>query len=167
MLNINTHKVDTVYSEGFGVKITEPFLIEVDAGSMNYIEKYEDEITINVDVVDEEGTVVGTKEVPKTVIKERTETDNYPAFSFEIEPDPVFEVIYDVYILGLPSVSGDIIHLDRTVISEEFPVAHYTGEDTIKLCLISMIVPPNCASLNDADIRVSKVVREDAGLKTE
>jgi hypothetical protein len=97
---------------------------------------------------------------------EDVETDEYPSFTFEVVPDNLVPVIYDVYLLDLPSKSGNIIHIDRTEIGED-DMAFYEGEDDLRFLLMSFSVPPNATDLDNVSINVKSVVRNDASNNTE
>lgn len=85
---------------------------------------------------------------------------NYPDFSFDIEPDSEFSVIYDAYLLELPSLSGEEVVIDRTVMTHGAE-AYYEGTDRLKFTLMSFAVQPNSVDLENTNIVIKKVVKRN------
>jgi len=80
----------------------------------------------------------------------------YPSFSFDVEADSDFDVVYDVYLLELPSLSGAQVNVDRTILGYD-QIAVYEGEDTLKFTLMSFTVKPLTVDLIDTTMLVKKV----------
>ncbi|MDQ0976606.1 hypothetical protein QFZ31_006658 [Neobacillus niacini] len=90
----------------------------------------------------------------------QVETDTYTNFNFDVVSDTEFDVIYDVYLLDLPSISGQAVHVDRTEIGGD-QFAFYTGEDKLRFLLVSFLVPANTTDLANVEIKVNRVVKND------
>lgn len=133
-------KTDNYWIEGLGVSNPSPMTIEV-AGGKFYTEYQE-----------------YNSETKKAEVL--TVVDEYPAFSFDVVSDPEVDVIYDVYLLDLPSSSGNAVHVDRTELGAE-ELAFYQGEDVLRFTLASFLVPANTTSLENVEIRVNRVVKND------
>ncbi|MFE4029136.1 hypothetical protein ACFX4N_23565 [Priestia sp. YIM B13551] len=155
MINTEIINADNYYIEGFVVSTPQPLTIEVSLGKFFTIHNVEKQETTIKEL--EDGT---TKEVEQLIQVEEMETDEYSAFTFDIESDNLVNVIYDVYLLDLPSTSGYEVHIDRTEMDGN-NVPFYEGEDTIKFLLMSFMVPPNTNTLDDVQINIKEVVRNN------
>lgn len=155
MINTQSISADNYYTEGFVVTTPQPLTIEVSSGKFVTIHKVEKVVTSVREF--EDGT---TREVPRIIQEENLEVDEYSAFTFDIESDTLVNVVYDVYLLDLPSTSGYQVHIDRTEM-DGGNVPFYEGQDTIRFLLMSFMVPPNTNTLDDVQINVKEVVRNN------
>jgi hypothetical protein len=137
------------HTEGFGVSTPAPLTISVGNGTyVHEIESIRQEKKYN-----NKGELIGYEPIREKV-KVR---DFYTAFEFDVESDPDFPVIYDVYLVRQPSKSGELIHVSRTVMGGN-EMAYYTGEDDLIHCLMTFMVTPNTTSLDDVEIRFNNIL---------
>jgi len=141
MINTITTETDNYWIEG--LEISTPSLSEITFTEGKFYMEY------------------GVYNYDTDKMEKHIETDEYPAFSFDIVPDPDFDVIYDVYLLDLPSDSGQAVHVDRTEVGSEV-VACYEGVDKLKYMLASILIPKGSNSLEQAEIKVYRVVKKGA-----
>jgi hypothetical protein len=76
---------------------------------------------------------------------------SYEAFAFDVEADPDFPVVYDIYLL-----EGGEVEVKRTVFVGT-NVPYYDGELTLLYTLTSFQLPAGTMSLDDIEINVRKV----------
>lgn len=145
MINEVVTKGDNYWLEGFEVSTPQPLTIEVLSGKFNIIHE---ELSDN----DEEIEIL--------------ETDEYPSFTFNVVSDNLVDVVYDVYLIDIPSDSGNAIHVDRTEMGEG-SMAFYTGADKLRFMLMTFSLKPNATSLEDVEIKVNRVVRNNDTNNTE
>lgn len=79
----------------------------------------------------------------------------YPSFSFDVESDELFPVVYDVYLLDTDDVEN-IIHIDRTEIGGDSH-AHYQEGYNMLHCIMTFMMPPKSISLDDVNINMNRV----------
>lgn len=151
----NITQAENYYTEGFEVSIPQPLTIEFSSGKYNFLRgKIVDYV---VSEPSEDGTI-GQRLSKKRI--EELETTEYPSFTFDVVADDTVECFYNVYLLELPSKSGNPIHVDRIELSDDV-IPFYEGNEVIKFTLCRFTVPPNCQSLNDIHIEVNRVVKLD------
>lgn len=81
---------------------------------------------------------------------------SYEPFSFDVEADPEFPVVYDVYL------TTDGVTVSRTVFAGG-NVPCYEGEPTLLHTLCTFLLPENTENLEDVDILVRKVSKREEG----
>jgi hypothetical protein len=154
MIETNVSKNDEIYTSGFGVSSPAPLLFEVEYGEFSRIVKDVGET--------EHRNEDGDLERIEHYNNRYRVVDMYPPFDIEIEPDPEFDVIYDVYLIDQPSTSGETVHLSRTVMGGD-DVAFYKGEDKIQHCIMTMQVPPNATASEEVKVVINTLeLNEDA-----
>lgn len=148
MLNVVTNKVENVAMEGFEVS-TSGLSLMCTAGNMTIFRSN----SKVVKAVDENGDPITY--VDETEVEEFNE---YPAFTFDAEPDDDFPVIYDVYLLEHEDGS-DSIEVERTELGDD-QIAHYDGARNIHT-LITFMLPPKCQSLDLVSVSVRLIERSE------
>jgi hypothetical protein len=136
-------QAENYFTEGFVVTQPDPLSISVGAGTF-FKEKVE-RVTNTV--------IVDGEEIEVPSINRYFEGQEYPAFDLQLEGDEEVPVVYDIYLLRLPSNSGKVYQIDRTELSDD-NIPMYTGEDTIEYCLIHIIIPP---AATEAQVEVRHV----------
>lgn len=97
-----------------------------------------------------------TIEVSEGKLTLRGVIHEYPSFSFDIESDELFDVIYDVYLLDTSEEDSTLIHIDRTEMGGD-SFAQYQEDYKLLHCIATMMIPPKTNSLDNVQIIMNRV----------
>lgn len=141
MIKYREVKMRDCETEGFGVSTPAPLTLHIEQGFFNSY--------LDTGIEGEHGYQERKK------IKRR---DYYPAVEFDVEPDPDFPVIYDVFLLEQPNEDLQTVHIERTILGMGSEEASYSGKIPLIHSLITFTIPPGVNNLEEVDIYVNNVV---------
>lgn len=125
MITTKEIKTDNYWTDGLNISLSDPMTLDVTGGSFHHRNRQEEIVT------------------------------EFEPFSFDIDSDPEFEVVYDVYLLQ----NGEPYVLRSVWAGDVIPA--YTGEVPLVFTLATFVLPPATTSLDNINIQMNKAVKED------
>lgn len=136
MINYKNIEIEGVFTEGFELSVSPDMNIKISPGTFTHIKS------------------------------SGTDTYNFSEFSFDVEPDDIFSVQYDVYLLSEKNADDVNVEIHRTELGEG-TIAFYTGDAELLYTLLSFVVPSKSTSLDDISISVRNIVRKEKETQNE